>query len=53
MGEQGKDINKKQADLEYNIEEFPLLETCKKQIKPFDEFWKTFAEIAKNEETWY
>ena len=53
MGEQGKDINKKQADLEYNIEEFPLLETCKKQIKPFDELWKTFAEIAKNEETWY
>ena len=53
MGEQGKDINKKQADLENNIEEFPLLETCKKQIKPFEEFWKAFAEIAKNEDVWY
>jgi hypothetical protein len=46
-------INKKHADLEFAIEEFPLLDQCKKNIKPFEEFWKTFDELARNEEYWY
>jgi ppGpp synthetase/RelA/SpoT-type nucleotidyltranferase len=39
MEAQSKEINRKQEDLEYNPESFPLLATCKEQIKPYEEFW--------------
>ena len=40
-------INKKQKDLEFIIEDFPLLETCKKNIAPYENFWKAYAELDK------
>jgi len=47
MTEHQQAINTKQKDLEFNVEEFPLLELCKKNLKPFDEFWKAYAELDK------
>ena len=38
--------------MEFNIEEFPLLETCKKNIKPFEEFWNTYATLEKKNDVW-
>ncbi len=29
-----------------------MLEQCKKNIKVYEEFWKTFADVMKNEEHW-
>jgi len=52
MTEKQQQINKKQADLEFNIEEFPILEQCKKNIKPFEEFWKTYSETMKYSAEW-
>ena len=52
MTETGREINKKQIDLEFTEEQFPVLDQCKVQIKPFEEFWKTYAQIVKNEESW-
>ena len=53
MGERKRQINGKQAAVEWTEEEFPLLQQIDKQLKPFDEFWKTFAELARCEEYWY
>ena len=49
MTEQGKEINRKQRDLEATEELFPILDVCRIQIKPYDEFWKTYATIVKSE----
>ena len=36
LTERQASINKKQTDLEFNTEEFPLLDVCKKNITPFE-----------------
>lgn len=45
-------INKKQQHLDFTVEDFPLLKTCKKNIEPFEEFWKTYAALEKKNDIW-
>lgn len=52
MTDRQKEINQKQVDLEWPIEEFPMLEQCKKQIKPIDDFWKTMVKIEECKKKW-
>lgn len=47
-----EEIRKIQLDLDYTQEESPALDKCRKDIKPFDEFWKTYAEIEEKQEYW-
>lgn len=53
MRQQREEIKKKQMDLEFSvIQEFPELEVCEKNIKPYEEFWRTYAEVEKNLDFW-
>ena len=49
MGIKKAEINQKQVDLDWNVEDFALLPQCTTLLKPFEEFWKAYAEVARNE----
>lgn len=38
-------INEQEADLEFNITEFPLIDECKVQIKPYEDLWALVREF--------
>lgn len=53
MVKQREEIKGKQADLEFSvIQEFSDLEVCQKNIKPYDELWRTYAEVESYIGTW-
>ena len=52
MTQKMQTMNKKQEHLGFDIEQFPILEQCKKNIKPYEDFWKAFAELEKCNQEW-
>ena len=45
-------INEQEADLEFNITEFPLIDECKIQIKPYEDLWALVREFNQKHSNW-
>jgi hypothetical protein len=47
-----KKINEQEADLELNLSEYPQIDACKKQIKPYQELWAMCHDWNKFKNEW-
>lgn len=45
-------INEQEADLEFNITEFPLIDECKLLIKPYEDLWSLVREFNTKYSNW-
>jgi len=45
-------INGHETDLESTLSEYPQIEQCKKQIKPFQELWELCRDWTQNKNIW-
>lgn len=45
-------INEQEADLDFPISEYPLIEECKQAIKPYEELWKLVKDNFSKNSQW-
>ena len=52
LGDEMVKINDQEADLDIPITEYPLIEECKRQIKPFEELWAMVRDYNNKNNMW-
>ena len=45
-------INEQEADLDFPISEYPLIDECKQAIKPYEELWRLVKEYNQRNSLW-
>ena len=52
LSEEMQRINEQEADLDFPISEYALIDECKQQIKPYEELWKLVKEFQFKMNLW-